>query len=70
MLEINLTERELELIRSALCAKSIKTLCHAQGIERECKENGLVDGISHLWYEERDEIKSIIARIDELKGAN
>jgi hypothetical protein len=69
MLEMNLTERELELIRSALCAKSLKTLCHAQEIEKECKENGFEDS-SYIQYDVRDEIKSIIARIDEIKGAN
>lgn len=67
MMNMELTERELEFIRSALCAKSIKTLCHAHEVEREEKEKGLSSEVSKIHYDVRDEIKAIIERIDQLK---
>jgi hypothetical protein len=67
MFEISLNEKQLEIVRSALCVKSMKTLLHAQEVEKEEKEKGLNNDVSRIYYEQREEIKAIISRIDNMK---
>lgn len=66
---LDLSKREIEIIRSALCAKSMKTLCHAQEVEKEEKEKGLGNEISKISYDIREEIKAIISKIDNANEA-
>lgn len=38
---LELSIKEVELVRSALCTKAMKELCKAHSIQREAKERGL-----------------------------
>ena len=64
VIKLEVTERELELIRSALCAKSMKELCKCHDIQRECQEKGIQDSSSHIYMDVRNEIMDIITKID------
>ena len=66
--KLQLTESEIRIIRSALCAKSLKTLAHAHEVQKECEEKGLPDTTSYIHYDERDAIRAIIAKIDTISA--
>ena len=64
---IEVTGEELQLIRSALCNKSIKELGRAHEAQRECKEKGLRDTTSQMYMDARNKIRNIINKIDEVE---
>jgi hypothetical protein len=64
--KLQLTEDEISIIRSALCDKSLKTLCHAHEVQKECEEKGIPDGTTYIYYRERDAIRAIIEKIDAI----
>jgi hypothetical protein len=64
-LTLEVSERELSIIRSALCRASMKSLMHAQEVEKEAKEKGIENSTAYIHYEYRDEIHKLIDDIDK-----
>jgi hypothetical protein len=64
IIKMEVTKKELSLIRSALCEKAMKTLCHAHSIQQECAGKEMEDTTSCIWLQERDAIHKIIDSID------
>ena len=65
MKTIQMSEREIELIRSALTVKLMREVGKAQDVKKECIEKGIADG-SQTYYAYCDEIRELIHKIDAI----
>jgi hypothetical protein len=63
--KLEITEEELRIIRSALCDKALKELGKAHNVQKEAEEAGVEDTASHIYMQVRNQIRSIINKIDE-----
>ena len=64
VIKIEVSPEELALIRSSLCNRAMKELCHAHEVQRECQEKGLADNTSWIPMDTHNKIHNIIASID------
>jgi hypothetical protein len=65
-IEINLglTKEEVEIIRAALCDRSLKFLSHKERVAREENEKGLDHSVSRIYWDIHNEIFALVDKID------
>jgi Flp pilus assembly protein CpaB len=63
---LEVTEKEMEIVRAALCQYSLKQLGIALNAQCESKKSNTQD-ISCVWFDNTNSANAIIARIDDIR---